>query len=117
MIHASHQAGIEAALKHGGDTHSIHDVEALVAGQYAQLWQTERACIVTEVDQAPGAKTLRFWLATGDLEEVIVMSRGIEDWGRRQGCTRSEFAGRRGWERVLAAEGWSPSLIVLTKEL
>lgn len=89
----------------------------MVERHEAQWWETDRAVIITEIDGAPRAKVLRFWLATGELEEVIALSRGVLEWGKRIGCTQATFAGRRGWEKVLGAEGWSPKLIVMTREI
>lgn len=113
----NHVEGIMAALGHGGGTHTLADlVDEIDAGR-AQLWRTNDAVIVTEVNDTPQHKVLHFWIATGDLEEVIRLSEVAIEWGKSVGCTRATLAGRRGWVKALADHGWAEELTVMGREI
>lgn len=108
-------AGLEKALAAGGDTHTIGDVVAAVLAGEAQLWEDEGALIVTEIQVYPRKRTLHFWLATGGMAPVIALSHRILAWGREQGIETATLAGRRGWERALAGDGWRPAMTVMER--
>jgi hypothetical protein len=110
-------AGLEEALRHGGGTHTLGDVLHQILAGEAQLWEAEDAVIVTEIHQAPRAKIVHFWLAAGEKEAVVALSRTVLEWARTEGCGQATLAGRRGWERVLSAEGWTPRLTLMGREL
>lgn len=105
------------ALELAGGTHTIDDVWEQVREGSAQLWVEEGACLVTEVQDTPRKRVLRFWLAAGELEPTIALSRKVLAWGKEQGCDMASLTGRRGWDKVLREEGWSPSLTVMTREV
>ena len=109
--------GLVEALEHGGGTHDIADVLEMVRRGTAQMWQAGEACIVSEVRDFPKARVLHFWLATGELDAVIALSRDVLAWGKANGCVSATLSGRRGWEKVLAAEGWSPMLFTMGREV
>ena len=109
--------GIEEALEHGGGTHSLADVIEAVKTGKAQLWLEEDALLVTEVLQHPNKLVLYFWLATGEMEAVIALSRRVIEWGKKQGCTAAGMMGRKGWTRALREEGWAPTMVQYTKEI
>lgn len=108
---------IAAALEHGPPTHTVEDVLEEIRLQRAQLWEGAKSIIVTEVQDYPRARILHFWLAAGDLDEVIALSHIAMDWGRANGCERATLAGRRGWERALKSEGWNHQLVLLGRPL
>jgi hypothetical protein len=108
---------LEEALDYAGNTHSLRDVYDQIMAGAAQLWTEEGAVLVTEVVDTPQKRVLRFWLAAGELESCLGLHRRVLEWGRAQGCEMATFTGRRGWERVLGAEGWSPALTVMTREV
>lgn len=109
--------GVEEALAHGGDTHSVEDMAELILSGRAQLWVQRDALIVTEIRDYPQKRVLRFWLATGDLEDCIALHRHIMEWGREKGCNLAIITGRRGWIKPLRSEGWTEAMSVLTQEL
>lgn len=113
----SHLAGLVEALEYGGGTHTIEDVLRQIEAGKAKLWVRRDALIVTEIHQTPRAKVLHFWLATGSLDEVVALSREVLEWGKQEGCEQATLAGRRGWERVLASEGWAPMLTLMGRVL
>lgn len=109
---------IEAALSEGAGTHTIDDViEGLRSGDY-QFWPGARSACVTEIIEYPRRKALCFWLAGGDLGDMM---RNIEPvaraWGEGQGCTL--FFGnavyRPGWERALQRYGYAPGWVVFRR--
>jgi hypothetical protein len=110
-------AGLERALELGGCTHTLDDVWSQVESGDAQLWHDEGAVIITEVHDTPRMRVIHFWLASGELERVVQLSERALKWAGTQGCRQATLAGRRGWERVLAAAGWSPSLVLLSREI
>ena len=115
---AQAQPHIEAALAYAGDTHEIQDIqEACLIGE-AHLWTSENSAAVTEIIQYPRLRSVRIWLAGGDLAELRDDIRPrIETYARREGAGRIEIAGRPGWKRALAGVGYTPACQVVSKEL
>ena len=110
--------GLTEALERGGSTHTLDDVLKQVERGDAQLWTTEGAVIVTEVSDTPQKRVIHFWLATGELESVIGLSHKILEWAKdTMGCEQATLAGRKGWTRALATEGWHPMLVVMGRDL
>jgi len=117
VITEAHLQGLEEALEHGGGTHNIEHVLAAVRRGEAQLWLDDDAAIVTEVNDTPNEKELHFWLATGTLSDVLALMNKVTEWGRTRGCTVATMAGRFGWKKILANEGWEPQMIVMGRRL
>ena len=89
-----------------------------------QLWlaiggESIHAAVVTElVTTKTGFKFCRFVLMGGiELAKALPNLEPIERWARDQGCLACEVFGRRGWEPVLATEGYRPFAVSLQKEL
>jgi hypothetical protein len=110
-------AGLQEALDQGGNTHTLADVSRAVEAGEARFWEQGNAAIITEIHQFPRAKVIHFWLATGELEDVIALSERILAWAKQQGFTGATLAGRRGWTRVLANRGWEPRLVEMGRRL
>lgn len=109
---------IEAALEYDGGLHEIGDIEAAITAGEAQFWPGENSAVVTQFWEFPRAKALNFWLAGGDLDELVRdMRTQIEPWARAHGCTRTVIAGRPGWSRALRACGYAPLWTALGKDL
>ena len=108
---------IEAALVYTGGTHTLDDVEALIASGAVQFWPAPHSCVVTEFDIQPRQKTLSIFLAAGDLRELEAIEPVLMAWAREQGCTHARFVGRRGWRRTfLARQGWVDTRIVVMEK-
>ena len=97
---------IEAALEHQ-DTHGIEDIERLVESGHAQFWPGRRCAVVTEVVSYPRYRALCLWLAGGDLDDLVALSRCIAAWGRAKGASRLVINGRPGWARALRRHGFT----------
>lgn len=105
---------LQKALDLAGNTHEMHEVGDLVAVGHAQLWATDKAILVTQLH----GRSIHFWLGAGELDELIVLSRGAMKWAKEIGCHKATLAGRKGWKRALESEGWRESkLVVLEREL
>lgn len=113
----NHLRGLTEALERGGSTHSLEDVLAQIRRGDAQLWETEDAVIVTEIHQTPRKKLVHFWLAAGEIDAVVELSKVVLDWAKRHGCEQATLAGRKGWIKALAHEGWSPALTLMGREV
>jgi len=109
---------LEAALEYSAGTHTIEDIAAGIKSGAFQFWPAPNAAVITEIIVYPQLKALNFFLAGGDLDELKAMRPYIELWGKRNGCTRVNLAGRKGWQKTfLRDEGYEPKWFVLSKEL
>ena len=91
---------IEAALEYSQGTHTFSDIAAgLLSGRY-QLWAGQNSAVVTEIIVYPRMRDLHYFLAGGDLDELKEIRPRIEDWGRKNGCSRVSLAGRPGWAKT-----------------
>lgn len=106
---------ITTALGHAGDTHSVADVEAMIAAGRLQAWPGPASLIVTELIAFPNQTNLHFFLAVGNRQELAAMTPLVIDWAKEQGCTTATLIGRKGWLRMpfLRDSGWRQSPLVL----
>ena len=93
---------INAALAYSGHSHTLDDVAQVVAKGDAQFWHAEDAGLVTEIVEYPRRRTLRFWLAGGDLDTLKDIEKDAIEWSKPWGCVACEIVGRRGWIRALS---------------
>lgn len=111
-------AWLDAALEVAGRTHTLRDVERMIADGEAQLWTGTRSAMVTVVEEEPRERRLVIWLAGGDLKELIAQLRPqAEQWAKDLSCRRVLVMGRPGWERALAPEGYAPLARIIAKDL
>lgn len=107
---------IEAALAHAGNTHTPADVWAAIERRDAQFWPLHDSVIVTEIVSYPAGRSVRFWLAGGNLDELLEAEPLVTRWAKENyGCTRAEVIGRKGWVRKLT--DYRPAAVLLTKEI
>lgn len=91
-------------------------LEGIESGQY-QFWPGKQSAIVTQIMVYPQRKGLHFFLAGGDLDELIHMQREITDWARSRDCDHVSLAGRMGWKKALQDEGWDKTSVLMAKEI
>lgn len=108
---------LEQALALGGGTHTLEDVIEAVARDRAFAWLGERAMLVTTIEVHPRKRVLRYWLAAGDLEELLSFKPAVEAYARGMNCSQVVETGRDGWARALKGLGYQRHCVVLTKEL
>lgn len=106
---------LAAALDRAGNTHGKEDLWQAIVTERAQFWPGMRCALVTEVVVYPKLKSVRYWLAGGEMPEILRMQEHIDQWARAQGCVRAEACGRLGWLKAL--KNWSGRMAVLTKEI
>lgn len=105
---------VEAALHDGGGRWTFEDVIAEIEAGEAHLWRFERSVVVTRFLDEPAGRTLFYWLAGGDLEEIKAREPDMTAWGKSQGCNRKMLVGRRGWEKAL---GWKVAGVMLAEDI
>lgn len=105
-----------ALRRTGDDTYDLSDVLDCIQRGDAQWWPLPNAAIVTEIEDTPRKRILRYWLAGGDLKELIGQTIHIERWAREHGCTSAIIVGRGGWPRVLPGD-WKTCYTVAGKDL
>lgn len=106
---------IQAALAYANGTHELEDVrEAITAGK-AQFWPGRKSAVVTEILTYPRKRVCHFWLAGGDLEELVHMEQSISTWAKAMGCQGTSIAGRAGWLKALP--DYRKMAVTLAKEL
>ena len=67
-----------------------------------------------EIDLPRGVQ-LHFWLAGGDLDELMEIERDIEKAAHENGIVRVSIIGRRGWRAKL--DGFKEAGVILVKEI
>ena len=95
----------------------VGDVLNQISEGEAQIWHEEGALIVTEVHDYPQKRVLHFWLATGEIAPLVSLHNHILTEAKLIGCEQATISGRKGWERVLGSESWSPMLRILSREI
>jgi hypothetical protein len=107
---------LQGALDRSHGTHELKHVwEALAKGS-AQLWPLPNSAVVTAIEHYPtGITALRYWLAGGDLNEILGSEQLIESWAKERGCTRVVINGRRGWLKAL--KGYHELHTAVAKEI
>lgn len=112
---AAAEPHVVSALAHCGDTHTSADVLAMVDAGEAVLYVGKRSAIVTQELNLPRGPQLHFWLAAGDLGEVVEMVQNIESEAHDRGIKHLSLVGRRGWKQVLS--GFSEAGTLMIKEI
>jgi hypothetical protein len=102
------------ALRYAHNSHTYEQVIDIVKRGDAQLWALKDSAIVTEIIDYPQRRTLRFWLAGGNLKTLLEVEPKIRKWSILYRCEAVEIIGRKGWEKVM--KDYEPTAIVLVKE-
>jgi len=102
------------ALRYAHNSHTYEQVIDIVKRGDAQLWALKDSAIVTEIIDYPQRRTLRFWLAGGNLKTLLEVEPKIRKWSILYRCRAVEIIGRKGWEKVM--KDYEPTAIVLVKE-
>ena len=108
MTDAEKQRRLQAALDRGDQGCTMADVVERLRDGRAQWWSRGDGMVVTEVFERNGVAVCHYWLGAGSLQDCIALIPEINQWAVERGCAASACAGRRGWQRVLAAHGWRP---------
>lgn len=106
---------LEAALEHGGKTHTIDDIYKGILERRFQFWPAHDAALVTEVIDYPRERHLHVFLAGGNLETILEMRPSIEAYAKALDCSAMGMCGRAGWARALKDYGYSKSMTTVVK--
>lgn len=115
----NYRTQISAALAYADDSHTVDDIAALVKQGKLQYWPGSDSVIITEITDQPRFRSVHIVLAGGNLEELEAMLPAVLDWGRKNGCSKAAFVGRRGWAKTFLTKraGWTPKLWFFEREL
>jgi hypothetical protein len=105
------------ALHEAGRTHEIEDVMRALRIGDAQVWVENDSVIITEVLVFPRRSVLRYWLAAGDMDDMLTLLPKLEAWGRERGVTLAEMVGRRGWLKEAKAHGYTAAATIYRKDI
>lgn len=108
---------LDAAARHDG-LQTADDALRAVQNDEAQLWAGEKSVMVTRVTDYSQSRLASIWLAGGDMTELVeTMLPQVETWAKANGCDGIALAGRKGWQRVLGARGFTTQAYVMRKPL
>ena len=95
----------------------------LIAGT-SQLWcmgWREEGIVLaalTEIEQYPKQRVLRFWWMGGENFSIAIkFHEYMELLARREGITRIEVRGRKGWVRKLRSIGYEQDVYLVSKDV
>lgn len=109
---------LEAALQHDGGHYDIEDVLSEIVSGNAHFWPGKQSAGVTQFWFFPKVKALNYWLAGGDLKELVDdMLPCVEAWAAANGCGKIIISGRRGWAKVLKPLGYETVWVAQAKSL
>ena len=92
---------IQSALDKCGNTHLPSDVFEMCKKKLAKLHAGEKSAIVTQILTMPSGRQLHFWLAGGDLDELVKMEKELVFEARKDGIKKVSVIGRAGWLKKL----------------
>lgn len=108
---------LEQACAQSG-LHTVDEVLADIAQNFAQVWSGERSIAVFKINDTPSGRVAHIWLAAGDMDELISdMLPEFEQRARDSGVDHIGLSGRKGWKRVLASHGYEEHAVILRKSL
>lgn len=100
------QPQIEAALEYTHGTHTFDDICAMVLTGRIRFWALPNSFMLTEVLEYPRAKHYHMFLVGGDLQEIKAQLAPVTAAAHEAGCVALTGAGRIGWGKALADQGW-----------
>ena len=93
---------LAAAVQRYGETHTKEQVWGLIKDNQAQLHPLPNGAYVTNIVEYPtGLKEMHYWLAGGELGEILSIEDLTTAWAKSEGCSRMTIRGRHGWTRKL----------------
>lgn len=104
------------ALKLGGDTHTIEDIQQAIARGTMQCFVKGNSFAITEVINAPQKRFLNVFLIVGELN-ILELHDEVEAFAKQAGCDFMQAYGRPGWVPKVKSLGWKPDRIVLRRNI
>ena len=108
---------LEAALEHSSGCWGIDDVKAAIEKDPVNtiLWATPNSATVSVFEDTPKCKVIKFWLAGGALDELLLTEKHAVEFAKQQGCRLSVVVGRDGWLRRL--KGYRKVATIMVKDI
>lgn len=110
------QKRLAKALKIGGDTHTIEDIQHAVARGTMQCFVKGDSFAITEIIKSPQKTYLNIFLVVGDLS-VTELHDEIAAFAEQAGCSFMQAFGRPGWKHEAKRLGWKPQQTVFRRNI
>lgn len=110
------QNRLTKALKIGGDTHTIEDIQQAIARGTMQCFVKGDSFAITEIINAPKKRFLNVFLIVGELS-ILELHDEVEEFAKMAGCDFMQAYGRPGWTPKIKSLGWEPSRIVFRRKI
>ena len=101
------------ALQRGSDTHSLDDIVGCLQRGEMQLFQNERAVIVTSIVQAPQKRYVEFFISAGDLDALMDLYPQVQAWALKQGADFGRAFVRKGLVPIFEQRGWKAKSVLM----
>ena len=95
---------------------SIDDLKKVLTLKKAHAWASNGSIAITEFLNFPQEKILNFWLVGGDVKTILKHEPEVSEWAKKQGCSKAQFSGRKGWFKMLP-QYWEKHSIVMKRSL
>lgn len=110
------------ARKHllsAADLIGIQENELIVklAGGLLHLWTAPNSAVLTMFEQHGEKKVLTYYVAGGDLAEIVKMESEAISFAKSNGCSRVAWRGREGWQRVTKPLGYKFDYVSMYKDI
>lgn len=109
--------GLEAALHHGGDSHTFDDVVARIIAGELHFYDFVDCCIIMQLVHFPRFKNYHCFAASGTQEALDEARKHMFEMGKHLGCKHISISGRPGWERRLKSRGWKHASTTMYMEI
>lgn len=99
---------LQASLDYTGiRTHTVEDVKAAVEAGLMHFWPVKDSVVITELSTYPQGKVLNIFIGGGNADDLMEVLEPLRAWGKTLGCSHVSFLGRKGWNKLLTARGWT----------
>lgn len=102
----THEGNIKAAIAYTNGTHTFDDIVAMIMTGRVDYFPYQTAFVIMERITYPQFSIYHCFLAGGDLQGVLDSIPPMKQEARRRDCRYLSMAGRKGWTKVLADDGW-----------
>lgn len=109
--------GLEAALQHGGNSHTFDDLVARIITGDLHFYELGECRIVMQLVVYPRFKNYHCFAAAGTQEALDAAQAHMLEMGKHLGCKHISVGGRVGWERRLKARGWKHGSTTMYMEI
>ncbi len=113
----SWEVEIEKGLLCTDGAYSFNDIVAMTLCGELVFFNFADCFCFCKIVPFPGYNAWHFFLAGGDLQEIIKLKPYFNQIALENDCRKLSFSGRRGWLRALKNEGWQEALCTMHHEV